>query len=472
MLSIFHLVAWYYPGPPGGSEAYVAGISRTMMMAGCRVRVVVPQCGISGIETYQHDGVSVVRYPIPSVVTREEVQGKTVVRGTEHLHDLIRRERPDVVHFHTFSTGLGIPEMRVARETGARVFVTSHLGGLGYLCKRGTMMRWGESQCDGIAKPVKCAACVLYDHVPRAVAWLMARLMMPAATMPGKLKTLFGFRQLIRENLQRQREVLQLCDAFFVPTQWAADTMLANGAPDDRIFVIRVGLAHDQIARKPGPKERPTQRPVRIGYFGRFDRVKGISDLARAFVALPKDLSLRLEFCGPVVPGESSAVLAETKAIIGNDSRVSFQPGVPPTEAFAVLADCDVLCCPSVWFESGPMVALEAFACGTPVIGTRIGGLAEIVKPGASGDLVEPGDWRALSRLLRRIAENPAETVDCWRTNLPKPRTMAEVADDYLSIYKAFVLRSLPRLADQIHDSTSSQNSKDILCCDPSAELD
>lgn len=444
MLNAFHLVAWYYPGPPGGSEAYVATISRHMMQAGCRVRVVVPQCGISGIEAYQYDGVSVVRYPIPSFPTRKEVQGKTIVRGTEHLHDLIRRERPDIVHFHTFSTGLGIREMRVARQTGARVFVTSHLGGLGYLCKRGTMMRWGEIQCDGRAEPVKCTACVLSHHVPRRMATFMANLTVPTAGMPGKLKTLFGLRRLIADNLERQREVLQLCDAFFVPTQWAADTMFANGAPPGKIFVIRVGLAHDQVARKPGPEERPTRPPVRIGYFGRFDRVKGISDLARAFTALPKDLSLQLEFRGPLGPDESSAVLSETKAIIGDDPRVSFQPGVPPTEAFAVLAGYDVLCCPSVWFESGPMVALEALGCGTPVIGTRIGGLAEIVKPGVSGELVEPGDWRALSKLLRRIAENPAITVDSWRMNLPTPRTMAQVAADYLAIYDGVLAHRVP----------------------------
>jgi len=407
-----------------------------MKAAGCSVRVVAPQRGISRLQTYEYEGVSVIRYPIPFVSTREEVQGKTAVRGTEHLHDLLRCERPDIVHFHTFSTGLAIPEVRAARGAGARVFVTSHLAGLGYLCKRSTMMRWGESPCDGIAQPVKCAACVLYDRVPRPVAWLIAGLRMPTPGMAGKLKTLFGMPQIIAENLARQRELLQLCDAFFVPTQWAANTILANGAPASKVLVMRVGLVHDQITRKPDPIEQPTHHPVRIGYFGRFDPMKGIPDLARAFAALPKDLPLRLEFRGPMVSGESSAILAETKAIIANDARVSFQPAVSPTEAVGVLSEYDVLCCPSVCAEAGPMVALEAFACGTPVIGTRIGGLAEIVQPGVSGDLVEPRDWGALSALLRRIAENPAGTVDCWRRNLPIPRTMGQVADEYLSFYR------------------------------------
>ncbi len=434
-LKVFHLVAWYYPGPPGGSEAYVGAISRSMASAGCSVCVIAPQAGISGLERYEHEGVSVVRYPIPSASTREEVQGKARVRGTEYLHDFLRRERPDIVHFHSFSTGIGIPELRAARATGAKVFFTSHLAGLGYLCKRSTMMRWGKSQCDGIVRPIKCAACVLSDRLPRPLAWGVAALQVPAALVPGRLKTLVGMPRIIADNLARQEEVLQLCDAFFVPTEWAADTMLANGAPEEKVRIMRVGIAHSRMSRKPGPLERPTRPPVRIGYFGRFERMKGVCDLARAFVALPKDLPLRLEFRGPVIPGESSMVRAEAEAIVAGDSRVSFQPAVSPRDALAVLSEYDVLCCPSLCAEAGPMVALEAFACGTPVIATRIGGLAEIVTPGVSGDLVEPGDWLGLSKLLRRIAENPAATVDGWRGNLPLPHTMAQVADDYLTTY-------------------------------------
>jgi glycosyltransferase involved in cell wall biosynthesis len=69
------------------------------------------------------------------------------------------------------------------------------------------------------------------------------------------------------------------------------------------------------------------------------------------------------------------------------------------------------------------------------VIGTRIGGLAELVRDGVDGALVMPGEWRALSRLIASIVEDPAATVDLWRRNLPLPRTMDEVASDYLRLY-------------------------------------
>jgi glycosyltransferase involved in cell wall biosynthesis len=100
-----------------------------------------------------------------------------------------------------------------------------------------------------------------------------------------------------------------------------------------------------------------------------------------------------------------------------------------------VLAGYDVLCCPSVCAEGGPTAAIEAHAVGTPVIGTRIGGLAELVTDGVNGRLVPPGDWRALASALADLARDPAGTVDRWRLALPRARTMDEIAADYEALY-------------------------------------
>ena len=119
------------------------------------------------------------------------------------------------------------------------------------------------------------------------------------------------------------------------------------------------------------------------------------------------------------------------------DRRITFGPEVDARDVPRVLAGYDVLCCPSLALEGGPTVAIEAHAVGTPVIGSRIGGLAEIVSDGVDGRLTTPGDCGALAKVLREIAENPAGTVDRWRTALPQARTMDAVADDYLKVYAA-----------------------------------
>ena len=174
---------------------------------------------------------------------------------------------------------------------------------------------------------------------------------------------------------------------------------------------------------------------MRAGYLGRFEALKGVHDLARAVRALPASLPIRVELRGPAVTMAERRCVAELHALVGDDPRVTFAPAVPHEAAADVLAGYDVLCCPSLAVEGGPTVAIEAHAVGTPVIGTRLGGLAELVTDEVNGRLVRPGSWRELAAALTDIAMAPAATVDRWRRALPPARTMDQIAADYLEMY-------------------------------------
>ncbi len=64
---------------------------------------------------------------------------------------------------------------------------------------------------------------------------------------------------------------------------------------------------------------------------------------------------------------------------------------------------------PSIWYEGFPMVIVEAFACATPVIGSQIGALAELVENGITGLHVPPADPAALADRIGQILRDPAE---------------------------------------------------------------
>jgi glycosyltransferase involved in cell wall biosynthesis len=175
---------------------------------------------------------------------------------------------------------------------------------------------------------------------------------------------------------------------------------------------------------------------VRVGYLGRFESLKGVADLARAAASLPGDVAISVELRGPTSRAEPRC-LEETRTYVERDRRLRLAPPVAWTEVGEVLAGYDVLCCPSRCLEGGPTVAIEAHAVGTPVIGTRAGGLAELIADGVNGRLVEPGDWRALARVLAEVAHDPERSIDRWRAALPTVRTMDDVAADYLAVYAA-----------------------------------
>lgn len=439
-MKIAHVLGWYFPESLGGTEVYVAGLGRRQQSAGHDVTVVAPDPANAEERTYRHDELPVYRFPIPSNPTRAECQGATIARGAERFHYWLAAQRPDVVHFHSYVTGVGLREVRAAKAAGARVIVTNHLASLGFVCQRGTLMYRGQTLCDGLAAPAKCAACCLEERgVPFPLAKLagaipdsLSRL---AGQIPGKAGTLLGMSDLIRRNLQTQQTQFDLLDKFVVLNQWAFDALVANGAPPAKLAINRLGVSYP-VAPKPSPEHKPTESPVKIGYLGRLVDIKGVFDLARAVVSLPIDLPLRVEFRGPLNSAESNATLARLKEVVSDDPRVEFAPAANWSDVPAVLAGYDVLCCPSIWFENGPTVVNEAHAVGTPVIGTQIGGMAEIITDGLNGRLVEPGNWRALAEVLKQIVRNPQATIDRWRTALPAVRTMDEIAADYLELYQ------------------------------------
>lgn len=468
-MKIIQAVGWFFPESIGGSEIYVAGLSQRLKAAGHDVLIAAPFTADDPAKTaerfYHHDGLPVFRYPIPAAPTREEAQGRRVVRGAERFHRWLAAEKPDVVHAHSFVTGLGIAELKAAKAAGARVIVTSHTSGLGYICQRGSMMQWGETLCDGICQPAKCAACELQHRGLSKSAATMIGNIPPGIgqigqLLPGRLGTALAMTSLIAHNQAMQRDLIETADRFVLLTEWALNAVAANGAPREKLALNRLGVSWKSAreGKKEGERERGREgtkgvfspspslspslslrvgeaAPIKVGYLGRFEAIKGVMDLARAVASLPAELPLSVEFRGPVNSAAEQSLVNEAKTLIGNRPGVSFAPAVSADKVPAVLAGYDVLCCPSLCLEGGPTVAIEAHAVGVPVIGTAIGGLAELVTDGVNGRLVKPGDWRALAEVLKQIADDPQGTIGRWRTALPVARTMDEIALDYLALY-------------------------------------
>ena len=441
-MKIAHLLGWYFPDSVGGTEVYVEGLCRRLRTAGHDVLIAAPDSHQAVPERYVHDGVPVFRYAISDTPTRDEAYHRVPVRGAEKLYRWLADERPDVLHIHSITTGVGLPEIREAHRLGIRVILTCHLPGFGYMCRTGELMQWGRVPCDGIVIPSKCAACNLTrlgmaQPLARIAGAVPGVLSEALRHLPGRIGTTLGMSASVREYEEMERELFTLVDWFVVLNDTARRMLVANGSPAAKLVLNRLGLSHIKVTPKPPPSIRPTKCPVRFGYVGRLHPSKGLVELARAARAIPSDVDFRLDICGPMIDEDSRNFAAELQTLLAGESRVTLGPGIPGPEVPARLAELDALLCPSMWFENGPTIALEAMAVGTPIIASRVGNLAEIVDDGVNGQLVAPGSVEQWSAALSRVALEPALTIDRWRAALSQPRTMDEVAADYMSLYAA-----------------------------------
>ena len=81
-------------------------------------------------------------------------------------------------------------------------------------------------------------------------------------------------------------------------------------------------------------------------------------------------------------------------------------------ELSAILAQHDVCVLPSICYEVAGLVILEAYTYGLPVIGSRIGGIPELIKQDETGFLFEPGDEKRLAALLQNLSKEQLRKME------------------------------------------------------------
>jgi glycosyltransferase involved in cell wall biosynthesis len=130
---------------------------------------------------------------------------------------------------------------------------------------------------------------------------------------------------------------------------------------------------------------------------------------------------------------EDEAYLDAVRQRADGDDRIVFEGPLTEDNRDAAYAAFDVLAVPSTWLETGPLVVLEAFAAGIPVVGSNAGGIAERVEGGVSGVLAEPDNTEAWTQALDDLAQ--AYHRGDWSWSLPEVRTHRDIAKDMDTLY-------------------------------------
>ena len=168
---------------------------------------------------------------------------------------------------------------------------------------------------------------------------------------------------------------------------------------------------------------------------GRFHPTKGfhlVVDALRRISGLP----IALDLYGLPNLETGHPYPRSLRTLAAGDCRITFHPTIPVSEIIARVAAYDAVIVPSQWLETGPLVVLEAFAAGVPVVGSRLGGIAELVTDGVDGVLVDPpGSVAAWGAALRRLVEAPA-LLPRLRAGIRPGRTMADVAAETAALYR------------------------------------
>jgi glycosyltransferase involved in cell wall biosynthesis len=341
----------------GGGEGHIRELSRRLAAAGLRASVLTRHIDAQWPRAETLDGVRVLRVA-PSGRGR---RGKYAMVGP--VLAALHRERDafDVLVVRGTRV-LGLPGLAAGRALGKAVVLQPELNGE----MSGEVYTWGT------------------------------RLHVPAV------------RRAVGAGAAARNLLLRDADAFVAMSRAISAEFLAAGAPPEKVALMPHGV--DTARFRPASADERGAIRARLGldesalvvtYTGRLLKGKGLEALIDAFAAVAGDEPRAHLMIVGSGEGQTLSIEPELREAVrrrGLESRVTFTGRV---EGVADrLRASDLFVFPSE-FEALGLSLIEAAACGLPAIGSRTGGIVDVIEDGASGLLVVPADAGDLTSALR-----------------------------------------------------------------------
>lgn len=433
-MKIVHVPYTYYPDAVGGTEIYVEQLADELGALDFENVIFAP--GKQDAQ-YVYQGVAVQRLGVDNdVLPLGELYGAGDEGAAQTFGAFLDATAPDVVHLHAFTRIVSSRMAEQARRRNIPVVFTYHTPTVS--CLRSGLMLWGKEPCDGRLDAERCTSCRLHSlGLPKPLAALVARtpqwLETWGAERQGGAWTALRMRGLVAQQHAAFHALVAESNRVVALCAWTRQLLENNAVAREKIVIVPHGLSRrDDVVQgaQPAAAEGAALRVVTLG---RLEPIKGVDLLVRAFQGLPQ-MPIALDVYGIIQSETETPFARQLRADIALDSRIRLLPPVPHEQVVALLRQYDVLAVPSQWFETGPLVVLEAFAAGIPIVGSDLGGIAEKVEDEGNGLLVPSLDVKAWSAAMRRLAQDRA-LLHRLRANVRPPRSMRMVAQEMAAVY-------------------------------------
>lgn len=293
------------------------------------------------------------------------------------LRGLLRKEKPNVAHFHNVFPLISPSAYYACADAGVSVVQTLHNYRL--LCPAATFFRDGRS----------CQQCLGRNFGWPGILHACYRNSRPASAVTAAM---FAAHRAM--NTWNKKV------AFYIAlSEFARNKFVVGGLPAGKILVKPNFVEHD-------PASKPPAGHYAL-FLGRLSEEKGIRVLLSAWRQFPAKIPLRIAGDGPL----RQEIL---KQLPQNGSRppVEWLGPVPRSQVPELMRHARFLIVPSICYENFPLVIAEAFACGLPVLASRLGACAEIVENSVTGLHFSPGNVADLAEKVAWAWTHPRELAD------------------------------------------------------------
>jgi glycosyltransferase involved in cell wall biosynthesis len=366
----------------GGAERYYLDVSRRLAARGHDVIPFAMADPRNEPTEHARDFVHAIDYRArrgPLQKLREAGHAIHSFEAARKLRGLVRRARPDVAHLHNIYHQLSPSVVLELDRLGIPMVMSLH--DYKVICPGYLLMTHGEicERCQGGRfRNAFVHRCLLDSRAASAVGWIEAAL-------------------------HRRLRTYERIARFLCPSRFLLEKFAEFGVSRERLVHFPYFLPVEDYA----PAYRPSDYFI---YLGRLSREKGIVTLLQA---LRERHGTRLT-CRILGEGPLEADL-KARAERWGLRRVEFVGYRQGEELHRTIREAAFTVVPSEWYENLPFAVLESFALGTPVVGSRIGGIPEMVEHGDTGLTFTAGDPADLARAIDWMEARADEATEMGR---------------------------------------------------------
>jgi len=286
------------------------------------------------------------------------------------LEELIKKTQPDIAHIHNFNYQLTPSILEVLKRYNIPVVWTLH--DYKRMCPNYKLFTQG-SACER-CKTHKYYNCIRYN------------------CMDGLGKSVTAAAESYFHWLRQSYSAIS---HYIVPSQFMGDKLAEWEIVDAPVSHIYNYIDAQAITPDYTPGEY-------VLFVGRLSKEKGVRDILTAAKRTPH-IPYKIVGTGPL-EGELKDYAKKLDL-----KNVEFLGYKEKEEVYTLIRGAAFMLIPSVWYENNPLSLLEAFAFGKPVIGTRMGGIPELIKGNIHGTLVNPNKPEELSQAIDSLYKQPHE---------------------------------------------------------------
>jgi glycosyltransferase involved in cell wall biosynthesis len=360
-MKICFITNLYPPHILGGAEIIVEKIALSMLNYG-HDSIIITTSPDEEYHVLNRDGTTIYQLNTTKLYpTYKQTNAQAIKKPFWHLLDLwnnstlkdikkiLVHEKVDVIHVNNYK-GLSLSCFKAGKDLNIPVIYESHDFSL--ICPRANLIRGNNTLCEK-----RNLICNQYVNQQR---------------------------RLLNDNI----------DLLISPSKFMINKFKENNFFNETSCVkIPLGVEYES------KKSVKSYDSIDITYIGTLGKHKGVDTLIKAFKEIEGE-SLKLHIIGKGYDEE------EFKNLSKEDDRIIFHGFVDNKKITKYYEMSNIIVIPSICYDNSPLVIYESFSTGTPVIGSDIGGIPELIEDGYNGFLFEPGNADSLrEKLVKTISD-------------------------------------------------------------------